>query len=190
MRLSRDELIERYPIWNEERHDIVKAFYGDTPLIEWNKAEYERYLQLEGTLANIEAVDAYIWTQNGDYNIYRTLIGEIKIGASGVVLCGDLQVHYGGKVYSIYLNLMYGLKSLSIFRNSGSEVFTGFSNDDGLSSPNIKAHTKELERDLIEKVLKVDLSDYGESVQKFIEAVRALYDKDKVNRIMEKCVRA
>lgn len=59
MRLTRNELIERYPIWNEARHDIVKVFYGDIPLIEWNKAEYERYSQLEGTLANIEAVEAY-----------------------------------------------------------------------------------------------------------------------------------
>lgn len=190
MRLSRDELIDMYPIWNESRHDIIKVFYGDVPLIEWNKVEYERYLQLEGTLANLEAVEAYIWIQNGDYSIFRTLIGEIKIGASGAVLCGDLQVHYKGMVYSIYLNLMYGLKSLSIFRNSGSVVFSGFSNEDGLASPNTKAHTKELEGDLIEKVLKVDLSDYGESVQKFIEAVRAVYDKDKVNHIMEKCFRA
>lgn len=102
-------------------------------------------------------------------------------------MCGDLQVKYRGKVYSIYLNLMYGLKSLSIFRNSGAESFTGFSNADGLSSPCIKSHTKELDRDLIEKVLKVDLSDYGESVRKFMEAVTALYDKDKVNHIMEKC---
>lgn len=190
MRLSRNELIERYPSWNEEKHNIVKVFYGDIPLIEWNKAEYERYSQLEGTLANIEAVEAYIWTQNGDYNIYRTLIGEIKIGASGTVLCGDLQVKYGGKVYSIYLNLMYGLKSFSIFRNSGAGNFTGFSNADGLLSPCIKSHTKELDRDLIEKVLKADLSDYGESVQKFMEAVTALYNKDKVNHIMEKCYSA
>ena len=178
MRLTRDELIERYPSWNEEKHDIAKVFYGDIPLIEWNKAEYEKYSQLEGTLANIEAVEAYIWTQNGDYSIYRTLIGEIKIGSSGAVLCGDLQVKYGGKVYSIYLNLVYGLKSLSIFRNSGSDNLTGFSNADGLSSPCIKAHTKELDTDLIEKVLKTDLSDYGESVRKFMEAVVALYDKD------------
>ena len=82
MRLSRNELLEMFPSWNEERHDIVKVFYGDIPLIEWNRAEYEKYSQLEGTLANIEAVEAYIWTQNGDYSIYRTLIGEIKIGAS------------------------------------------------------------------------------------------------------------
>lgn len=190
MRLTRNELLEKYPNWNEVRHDIVKVFYGDIPLIEWNKAEYEKYSQLEGTLANIEAVEAYIWTQNGDYSIYRTLIGEIKIGASGAVLCGDLQVKYGGKVYSIYLNLMYGLNSLSIVRNSGAEYFTGFSNEDGLSSPCIKSHTKELDGDLIEKILKVDLSDYGESVKKFMEAVKELYTKDRVNHIMEKCYSA
>lgn len=190
MRLSRNELLEMYPIWNETRHDIVKVFYGDIPLIEWNGVRYEKYRQLEGTLANIEAVEAYIWTQNGDYSIYHTLIGDIKIGASGAVLCGDLQIKYRGKVYNIYLNLMYGLKSLSIFRNSGTENFTGFSNADGLSSPCIKSHTKELDRDLIEKVLKTDLSDYGESVRKFMRAVIALYDKDKVNHIMEKCFSA
>lgn len=186
MRLTRNELLERYPNWNEVKHDIVKTFYGDIPLIEWNKEEYEKYSRLEGTLANIEAVEAYIWTQNGDYSIYRILIGEIKIGASGIVLCGDLQVKYGEKVYSIYLNLMYGLKALSIFRNNGLNLI-GFSNADGLSSPCIKSDTKELDRDLIEKVLKVDLSDYGESVRKFMDAVIDLYNKDKVNHIMEKC---
>lgn len=187
MRLTRNELLERYPSWNEVKHDIVKTFYGDIPLIEWNKEEYEKYSQLEGTLANIEAVEAYIWTQNGDYSIYRTLIGEIKIGASGIVLCGDLQVKYEEKVYSIYLNLMYGLKALSIFRNNRSKNLIGFSNTDGLSSPCIKSNTKELDRDLIEKVLKVDPSDYGESVRKFMDAVIDLYNKDKVNHIMEKC---
>lgn len=187
MRLTRNELLERYPNWNEVKHDIVKTFYGDIPLIEWNKEEYEKYSRLEGTLANIEAVEAYIWTQNGDYSIYRILIGEIKIGASGIVLCGDLQVKYGGKVYSIYLNLMYGLKALSIFRNNGLKNLIGFSNADGLSSPCIKSNTKELDRDLIEKVLKVDLSDYGESVRKFMDAAIDLYNKDKVNHIMEKC---
>ncbi len=190
MRLSRDELIEKYPSWNEAKHDIVKGLYGDIPLIEWNKAEYEKYTQLRGTLANIEAVNAYIWTQNGDYSIYSTLIGDIQIGASGNVLCGGLRIKYGGKIYNIYLNLMYGLKSLSIFRNSGPGGTVGFSNADGIPSPNTKARTKELDKDLIEKVLGADLSDYGESVRKFMEAVTAVYNQDKVNRIMEKYHRA
>lgn len=187
MRLTRNELLEMFPSWNEERHDIVRVFYGDIPLIEWNGAEYERYSKLEGTLANIEAVEAYIWILNGDYNIYRTLIGEIKIGASGEVLCGDLSVNYGGMVYSIYLNLMYGLRALSIFRNSGAKNISCFSNVDGIRSPSTKANTKELDKDMIEKILNINLSDYGESVRKFIEAVKILYEEDPTNHILEKC---
>lgn len=187
MRLSRDELIETFPTWNEERHNIVKALYGDIPFVEWNKAEYERHIQLQGTLSNITAVEAYIWRLKGDYSIYRTLCGDVYISKSGKVLCGDFRVKHGVEEYVIYLALMYGLKSLSIFRNGFSKMLVGFSNSDGLKSPCIKAHTTELNCDVIEKVLSVDLSDYGDSVKKFFEAARKIYEEDKTNHIMEKC---
>lgn len=185
MRMSRDALIEMYPYWNEERHDIVKAFYGDIPVVKWNSAEHDRFCKLGATLANLMAVDAYIWVQNGDYYIYRVLIGDIKVKISGEVLCGSLDVKYGGKVYNIFLNLMYGKKALSIFRNSGG-LLTGFSNRDGMMSPNIKNHTSELDEAVIEKVLQVDLSDYGDSVRDFMGAVKSLYYENTSNFILEK----
>lgn len=185
IRLTKDELLDKFPSWNTNRHDIVKVFYGEIPLIEWNKSEYNKYIRLrDRTMVNIETVNAYIWTQNGDYSIYRTLLGDIMIRASGKVICGDLRVKCGGKAYNIFLNLMYGLRSLSIFRLNGTEFFIGFRNTDGMKSSHIKAHTKELEPELIEKVLSADISDYGESVKKFMMTAKALYESDKTNKIM------
>lgn len=185
MRLTREDLLDRYPTWNEQKHDIVQAFYGDIPLVEWNEKEYARYCELTGTLANVEAVDAYIYIQNGPYRKYCTLIGDIYTKDSGEILCGDLRVKYRGKAYNIYLNLMYGRKALSIFRITGSEILTGFSNKYGMRSPCMKAHTKELDEYVIEDVLKVNLSDYGECVQRFMKEVKSLYEENKVNYIME-----
>lgn len=185
MRLTREELLDKYPSWNESKHDIVKTFYGDIPLVVYNEKQYEWFKTLTDTLANIEAVDAYIYTQNGNYNKYSTLIGDVYISEKGNVLSGSVKVKYHGFIHNIFLNLMYGKSCLSIMRHT-SETTTGFSNKDGLSSPSIKAHTKELDNKTIEKILNTPLKDYGESIQKFMESARKLYEQDKTNYIKEK----
>lgn len=189
MRLSRNDLLKMYPSWNETKNNIVKVLYGDIPLVEWNKTEYERYRQLDSDVADISfGADAYVWTQNGDYSLYSTLIGRIAIGSSGEVLYGDLRIKNRGTLYLVHLNLMYGLNSFSVFRNNGAIDLVGFSSKDGLTSSRIKSHTNELNRYTIEEVLKTDLSDYGDSIKKFMETAAALYSKDKINYIMEKCI--
>lgn len=184
MRMTREELKEKwFPSWNESRHDIVAVNYGDEPLIRYNQEEYERFQKLTGTLANLEYVKAYIYSQNGNYNLYRTLIGEVYIAEDGRVLCGDVNVTFRGKVHNIIFNKMYGFKRLDVLRLSGDYV-VGFSNADGQGSPSIK--TKEMDKDLIERILNDPLSDYGIGIQKFMEAARELYTEDTTNHIMEK----
>lgn len=186
MRLSRNELLERYPNWNEARHDIVKVFYGDDPLICWNKEYYEGwYCTLTGTLANIEAVEAYMWHRNGDYNIFRTLIGEVYLTVDGKVLGGSVDLKYRGMMYNVHLNLMYVMKALDIIRVSSTGV-KGFSNKDGLGSPAHKMNTKELEAETIEKVLTTDLRDFGASIRKFMREAVKLWNEDNTNFIMSK----
>ena len=134
MRLSNDELKEKYcTFWNDEKHDIGEVQYGDTPLIHYDEKKYEHFHTLTGTMANLEAVKAYIYSQNGTYDLYRTLIGEVYISENGTVLCGDISVKYYGKTYDIILNEMYGLHSLTILR-LGDKV-KGFCNKDGQGSP-------------------------------------------------------
>ena len=184
MRMTREELKEKYfPSWNDVRNDVVAVNYGDEPLIRYNQEEYEKYQKLTGTLANLECSNAYIYSQNGNYNLYRTLIGEVYIAADGRVLCGDVNVKYRGKVHNIILNRMYGFKNLDVLRLSGDYV-VGFSNAGGQGSPSIR--TKEMDKDLIERILNDKLEDYGYAIQRFMEAARELYAEDTTNHIMEK----
>lgn len=183
MRKTCEELMrDYYPSWNQEKHNIVEVMYGDSPLIIWNNDEYEKHKKLTGTLANINAVAAYMYLQNGEYSTYRTLLGEVHINAEGDVLAGDINIQYKGKRYSIILNKMYGWKALDILRIGQNVV--GFSNKDGQGSPSRNA--KELDKDVIEKVINMPLEDYGVAIQKIMRAVRELYYEDQSNFIMEK----
>ena len=58
------------------------------------------------------------------------------------------------------------------------------------SAKSLGREKKELDDETILKVLNVDLSDYGESIHKFIKACKDLYDKDNTNYIMDKCFSA
>ena len=110
MRLSREELLSKHPIWNESKHDIVAVMYGDTPLVHYDESEYEKYQNYwskDENFANIMAIDAYIYSQNGTYDKYRTLVGEIYIAEDGRVLCGDVNVKYNGMIlYDMYYNFL------------------------------------------------------------------------------------
>lgn len=185
MRLTKSELKEKFPLWNDEKHDIVKVLYGEAPLIHYDETEYKKYQELTGTMANIECRKAYIYSQNGTYDIYTTLIGDVGISENVNVLYGDINVKYKGKVVSITLNKMYGLEALTILR-IGQKV-KGWCNKDGIGSPTNKRNTEEFSDEEIEKILNTDLSDYGESVHKFMKECVKLYKKDNKNYIKEKC---
>lgn len=183
MRITKEALLERQP-WNENVNDIVKVSYGDTPLIRWDEERYQWFKEQTGTVSNILAADAYIYVNNGAYDIYRTLIGDIRIGENGNVLCGDLTFKKNGKSYTIYLNFMYGMKGLKIIRYSHVTGNIGFINRDGgiASSRSVK----ELDEDRIKKVLNDPLSDYGVAVQKFMDEARKVYSNDPTNYILER----
>lgn len=186
MRLSREELLVKYPNWNENKHDIVKVFYGDEPLVHYDEIEHINHLSwVEKGLGNLSAIDDYIYTQNGEYNKYNTLIGNIYIDRNDKVLCGDIIVKYFGKDYHIIYNRMYGYNSLDILRFS--HKVKGFSNFNGQGSPSNTNNTLELESDIINKILNLPLDDYGLSVQEFMKSCRELYNSDKTNYIMRKC---
>ena len=123
-----------------------------------------------------------MWTQNGDYNNYYTLLGETHIKPDGTVLAGNINVKYRGKTHNIHLNMMYGWKALDILRIG--EWVVGFSNKDGQGSPSIM--TKEMDTETIEKILNMPLEDYGYGIQKFMETAREVYDMDTMNYIMDK----
>ena len=190
MRLTREELLNIHPIWNEEKHDIVRVMYGDDPLVHYDSNEYNKYHDFwatDSTCANIMAIDAYIYSKNGTYDKYRTLIGEVVISEDGDLLCGDIYVKYSGMRYDIIINNMYGRHSLDILRLSGSGKVLGFSNKDGQGSPSSKRYTDELKDETIDKVLNSkDLKDYGISINKFIQCARDMYNSDKTNYIMDK----
>lgn len=184
MRMTREELKEKwFTSWNDSRNDIVAVQYGDEPLFRYDQEEYEKFQKLTGTLANIEAVDAYIYSQNGNYDEYRTLVGTVKIAEDGRVLCGDVNIKYRGKIHNIIVNRMYGFYKLDILRMSSGKV-VGFSNADGQGSPSI--YTEEMDKDLIERILNDSMEDYGYGIQKFMECAREMYAQDNVNHIMEK----
>lgn len=183
MRMTREELKEKYfPSWNDARNDVVAVNYGDEPLIKYRQQQYEEYQKLTGTLANVECASAYIYSQNGNYDEYRTLVGNVYIAEDGRVLVGDVNVKYRGKTYNIILNRMYGWNKLDVLR-IGSEV-VGFSNKEGQGSPS--RYTKEMDKDLIERILNDKMEDYGVGIQKFMQAARELYNEDTTNYIMEK----
>ncbi|MDR2043437.1 MAG: hypothetical protein LBQ15_03540, partial [Clostridium sp.] len=174
MRLSREELLKKcFTSWNEKKHDIVRVLHGDDPMVCWNKEYYEGwYCTLTGSLANTEAVEAYMWHVNGDYNIFRTLVGDVYITAEGKMLGGGIHLKHRGMIYNVHLGLMYGARALDILGISHTGV-KGFSNKDGLGSPASKMNTKELDAETAEKVFATDLRDFGESIRKFMgEAVK------------------
>lgn len=185
MRMTEEELKSKIPFMFRPNGDIVAVEYGDIPAGTYTQRDYQYWQEQEGTLSNISAVDAYMYAVNGCYHVYSTLIGFVNIGAKGNVLCGNISVKHRGKSYIIHLNLMYGLKSLSIM-HIGSSYVTGFTNSDGQSSPTRKANTKEIDKDVLEKILNDPLEDYGVGIQLFMEAVRKTYELDKTNCIMEK----
>lgn len=182
MRKTAEELKEDFPWMEGSKRDIVGVHYGDVPYCSWNKEEYEKWSKLSGTVSNIQAVDAYIYKAYGDYDIYSPEVGRIAIDDKGNLLHGDVNVVYRGKVYTIYVNRMYGLNSLTILGLTGQ--VEGFSNKNGMASPS--KSTKEMDREKIEHVLNVPLKDYGKSVQQLMKVAREMYSSDPENYILQK----
>ena len=187
MRKTREEIIAENCWVNIKRNDIVEYCYGDVPLRTYTEKDYTKYKKADGTLANILAVDAYIYSVYGDYDIYDILCGKICIEKKhDNILYGEIKVKYNGNIYYININNMYGLKGLGIKCLHGGWV-TGWCNVDDAGSSANKYHTKEMDKDMIEKILNhKSLKDYGISVKRFIDLAWEIYNSNSENQIMNK----
>lgn len=185
-RYTKEQLLYFYPWWNSKRkNDVVGVTYMDIPLIHWDENSYKAWQKLTSTESSTEAVEAFMYANYGDYDIYSShLLGRVCISKSGDVLCGDINVKYRGRTYSILLNMMYGFDALDII-HIGSNIDTGFSNS-GSSIGSPSRNVRELDKDAIEAIINNPMSDYGQGCQKFMNAVRELYHKDENNHILER----
>lgn len=183
MRLTMEQLIEKFPSWNHAHSDIIAVNYGDAPAVYYTQEECRKFKDLTETLKNMYGVDVHIYEQYGNYGKYSTFAGTVYIKENGYVLSGNVKVRYGGKYYSIFLNRMYGSKGLDVLRYGPGSI-VGFSNKDGQGSPS--RYTKEIDVDLLERVLNDPMEDYGIGIQQFMKAARELYSEDRTNYILEK----
>lgn len=182
MRMTREDFLTKYPSWNENRHDIVACMYGDVPVKCWDANEYHEWRKLEGTLSNINAVEAYMYVQNGEYSIYNTEIGRVCITKDNKVISGEINVQYKGKNNIIYLNNQNDMVGLSIFR-IGQELI-GWRNQYGVRS--YFTRTKKMDMDMAYEILHQKLEDYGFGVQMFMKTAREIFISDVENWIMIK----
>lgn len=196
MRKTREELIEMMPT-QEGRENIVGVFYGDEPYTRWRKSDYDKYQEWAldyDALANVLASDAWIYHVYGDYDIYRTLQGTVRITTGGNLLCGDFNLDYGGKTYYIVLNQMYELYDLKIYRihTQGCGGKIEWSNQPDIFHTSERASVwkkwdRELDPDVIEKLFdNKEWNDFGWAVQKFRARCREIYESDKTNHFMDK----
>ena len=189
MRLTNEEILTQFPFWsNHPSGNIQQVRYGDIPDCQYTQESYNYYQQeTDPHLLNILCANAYIYSQHGAFDIYKTIAGDIYIHTeTQQVLYGSLNIPYRNKPITIHLNLMYGLKALSLLSLRGTGKVKGFCNKDGIGSPCSHLNTEELDIDIIKSVLNNPMEDYGYGVQKFMQAARKLYVEDPYNNIMNK----
>lgn len=173
IRLSKEYLTGRFPSWNDKQ-DIVKVMYGDEPLY-----IVDRVVETDNsTINNIFGVQNYIFTRNGKYAKYRTLIGEIAINAEGNVLYGELGIKYRRKMHRVFLTNMYGRRILKIICVYHGGHIKGWSNFKIISLSGFLKLNDELPIKTVNKLFQQkDLKDYGESVQKFVAECSSIVEE-------------
>lgn len=186
MRETREDILRKYPVFFN-RKDLVAIWYADVPERHYGQKEHEQWESLKDEhIQRICLSDEWIWRICGDYDIYKTWIGNVIIDIKGKVLCGDVNVPYRGKTITVVINQIYpGLgKCLTILDLNGGEHVKGFCTKNGLGSPAIKRYTEEMDTDKIFKLLNNPMSDYGIGIQKFMETARSIYNENSRNYIM------
>lgn len=193
MRLTNKEILIQFPSWANHPSGNIQQVryqvrYGDIPDCQYTQDSYNRYqLETNRHILNIGCANAYIYSNYGTYDIYKTIPGDIYIQTyTQQILHGSINIPYRNKPITIHVNLMYGLKALSILSLRGTGKVKGFCNKDGQGSPANQLHTEELESDTIKKILSNPMSDYGYGLQKFLQAARELYTEESYNYIMQK----
>ena len=189
MRLTNSQILTQFPSWsNHPSGNIQQVRYGDIPDCQYTQESYNKYQSCtDRHLLNIGCANAYIYSNYGSYDIYKTIPGDVYIQTSTQqLLHGTLSIPYRNKPITVHLNLMYNLKALSILDLKGTGKVKGFCNKDGQGSPANHLSTEELEPDVIKKILSNPMTDYGYGVQKFMDTARELYEEEPYNYIMSK----
>lgn len=189
MRLTNEEILTQFPSWsNHPSGNIQQVRYGDIPDCQYTQNSYNRYQsETDRHILNIGCANAYIYSQHGTYDIYKTIAGDIYIQTSTQqILHGSINIPYRNKPITVHLNLMYGFKALSLLSLRGTGKVKGWCNKDGQESPANHLNTEELNIDIIKSVLNNPMEDYGYGVQKFLQTTRELYNEDPYNYIMSK----
>lgn len=189
MRLTNEEILTQFPFWsNHPLRSVQQVRYGDIPDYQYTQESYNHYQQeTDQHILNICCAEAYIYSQHGAFDIYKTIAGDIYIHTeTQQVLHGSIDIPYRGKPITCHLNLMYGLKALSLLSLRGTGKVKGWCNKDGQGSPINRLNTEELDINIIKSVLNNPMGDYGYGVQKFMQAARELYAEDPFNTIMNK----
>lgn len=189
MRLTNKEILTQFPSWaNHPSGNIQQVRYGDIPDCQYTQESYNHYQsETDRHLLNIGCANAYIYLHYGTYDIYKAIPGDVYIQTSTQqLLHGTLSIPYRNNPITIHINLMYGLKALSLLSLRGIGKVRGFCNKDGQGSPANHLRTEELEPEIIKKILSNSMSDYGYGVQKFMDTARELYNEEPYNYIMGK----
>lgn len=162
MRLTNEEILTQFPFWsNHPSGNIQQVRYGDIPDCQYTQESYNHYqLETDPYLLNILLANACIYSQHGVFDIYKTIAGDIYIHTeTQQVLHDSINVPYRNKPITIHLNLMYGLKALSLLSLRGTGKVKGFCNKNGIGSPCNRLNTEELDINIIKSVLNNPMED-------------------------------
>jgi hypothetical protein len=176
MRLTREELLEQYPYWNEENNDIVKVMYGDEPLIKWThdrvRWENEKDKDPDSIVATLNTVEHYIVARCGDFGDYRTMIGGVKVLTRNRIGACDINIKYNGKTYNLMLNELYGKTIMSLSLNT-STIYRTY--DIGQDTSWISIRWTPMSKEEALKVVDVKrVAEYGDVVKRAVERCREI----------------
>lgn len=186
MRVSRERLTEKYPSWNEDKNDIVKTLYGDTPLRHYTKKDFDFYDTCKDkTLKNILLLDSIIWKYKGDFDEYRLINGNIKVSSKNEYIIADLNFRGYYIFYNNIYNNIYNKSRMSITKNYGIKV-KGWSNFRSYCASRIEKNNEELDRESIIRILNYrEWNDFGKIVKDFGDNLMNLYERDETNHYLD-----
>ncbi len=81
MRLTNKEILIQFPSWaNHPSGNIQQVRYGDIPDCQYTQDSYNRYQsETDRHILNIGCTNAYIYSNYGTYDIYKTIPEDIYI---------------------------------------------------------------------------------------------------------------
>lgn len=116
MRLTNEEILTQFPSWSNRLSvkdgihpsgNIQQVRYGDIQDCQYTQESYNCYqLETDPHILNICCANAYIYSQHGAYDFYKTIAGDIYIHTeTQQILYGLINIPYRGKPISCYMNL-------------------------------------------------------------------------------------